>query len=296
MGRFPLPFLSFAPMPAPFARLDPSNPDTAAFLRDSRALAVWEMLRRFGRAAAVPELADACALGAGIVQAAIDRAVSLGVAERLGAAQREPRIRYRTLGEQLVVVADHSEPALRALLSEGFAGAVAESRRTVDASMAESTKRWAGMQTLHQMISLSLEDAEARELMSLCEALRAFIDRTYERHSGAAGAAPARCNYHLAIHLAPMHSEELPSPRVQFVEKSTIAGLEKGQRTRASRLLSPRERSVAALLVRGHTLKSVAKELGISQSTVSTLCERIYRKLGIKRRAQLAMRLHALGE
>ena len=66
-----------------------------------------------------------------------------------------------------------------------------------------------------------------------------------------------------------MHSEELPSPRVQFVEKSTIAGLEKGQRTRASRLLSPRERAVAALLVQGHTLKSVAKELGISRHTVS---------------------------
>jgi DNA-binding CsgD family transcriptional regulator len=286
-------------MPAPFARLDPSNPDTAAFLRDSRSLAVWEMLRRFGRATAVPDLAAACALPAGAVQAAVDSAVSLGVAERLGATRREPRIRYRTLGEQLVVVADHSDPALRALLSEGFAGAVAESRRTIDASMAESTKRWAGMQTLHQMISLSLEDAEARELMSLCEALRAFIDRTYERHSGAggsAGAAPARCNYHLAIHLAPMHAEDLPSPRVQFVEKSTIAGLEKGQRARASRLLSPRERAVAALLVQGHTLKSVAKELGVSQSTVSTLCERIYRKLGIKRRAQLAMRLDALGE
>jgi DNA-binding CsgD family transcriptional regulator len=29
---------------------------------------------------------------------------------------------------------------------------------------------------------------------------------------------------------------------------------------------------------------------------VSTLCERIYRKLGIRKRAQLAVRLHAIGE
>ena len=63
---------------------------------------------------------------------------------------------------------------------------------------------------------------------------------------------------------------------------------------RASRVLSPRERTVAGLLVQGKTLKAVAEELGVSRSTVSTLCERIYRKLGVSRRAQLAMRLHAL--
>ena len=283
-------------MGSPFARLDPSNPATAEFLRDSQGMAVWEMLRRFGAPVAASDLADACGLPAGAVQSALDRAGGLGLVQQVAASHRDPRIRYRAVGEQLVVVADHSSPALRALLTEGFAGAIAESRRAIDASMAESTKRWAGMQTLHQMISLALDDAEARELMSLCEALRAFIDRTYERHGDEAAGAPRRCNYHLAIHLAPMHSEELPSPRVQFVEQSTIDGLEAAQRKRAGRVLSPRERTVARLLVQGHTLKSVAAELRVSPSTVSTLCERIYRKLGIRKRAQLAVRLHAIGE
>lgn len=283
-------------MPSPFVRLDPDNPATAGFLRDSQGMAVWEMLRRFRAPVAVSDLAEACGLPAGTVQASLDRAGELGLVEQVPASHRDPRIRYRAVGEQLVVVADHSSPALRALLSEGFAGAVAESRRTIDASMAESTRRWAGMQTLHQMIGLALDDAEARELMSLCEAVRAFIDRTYERHRDEAAGAPRRCNYHLAIHLAPMHSEELPSPRVQFIERSTVDGLEASQRKRAGRVLSPRERAVSRLLVQGHTLKSVAAELGVSPSTVSTLCERIYRKLGIRKRAQLAVRLHALGE
>jgi DNA-binding CsgD family transcriptional regulator len=64
----------------------------------------------------------------------------------------------------------------------------------------------------------------------------------------------------------------------------------------ASRLLSPREREVAQRLVRGETGPEISAALGVSRSTVSTLCERIYRKLGITRRAQLAVRLHALGE
>jgi DNA-binding CsgD family transcriptional regulator len=282
-------------MPSPFVRLDPSHPATAEFLRDSQALSVWEMLRRLG-AVPVAELAQACALPPVPVQGALDRARALGVVERIPASAREPRIRYRAVGEQLIVVADHSDPALRALLSDGFAQAVAESRRSIDTSMAESTKAWKGMQTLHQMIDLSLDDAEARELMSLCEALRSFIDRSYEKFEGPSAATPQRCNYHLAIHLAPIHSEALPSPRIQFVEKGTVAGLETVQRQRASRLLSPRERAVARLLVKGATMKAAASELGVSPSTVSTLCERIYRKLGITRRAQLAVRMHALGE
>jgi DNA-binding CsgD family transcriptional regulator len=40
----------------------------------------------------------------------------------------------------------------------------------------------------------------------------------------------------------------------------------------------------------------VAAELGVSPKTVATLCERTYRKLGIRRRAQLAARLYALGK
>ena len=280
-------------MPKPFARLEPSNPRTAEFLRDPRALAVWEMLRRFGRAATTAEVAASCALPEAVVESALERACALGIVQRVPGRSRGQAVRHRAVGEQLLVVADHSSEALRALLSEGFANAVSESRRTVDASMAESTKRWDGMQTLHQMIHLSLDDGEARELMALCEAIRTFIDRSYDRHEGGTS-QPSRCNYHLAIHLAPMHSPELPAPRIQFVEQSTVAGVEATAARRASRVLSPRERTVAGLLVQGKTLKAVAEELGVSRSTVSTLCERIYRKLGVSRRAQLAMRLHAL--
>ena len=60
-------------MTQPFVRLDPRLPAVAALLADARALSVWEMLRRFGRATTVAELAAACALPATAVQQAIDQ-------------------------------------------------------------------------------------------------------------------------------------------------------------------------------------------------------------------------------
>lgn len=51
--------------------------------------------------------------------------------------------------------------------------------------------------------------------------------------------------------------------------------------------LSPREKQVVLLLLRGMTLRQVAPELGLTVSTVSTYSKSIYKKLGINSRAEL---------
>ncbi|GAB1477063.1 hypothetical protein MASR2M70_18990 [Bacillota bacterium] len=51
--------------------------------------------------------------------------------------------------------------------------------------------------------------------------------------------------------------------------------------------LSPREKQVVLLLLRGMTLRQVAPELGLTVSTVSTYSKTIYKKLGINSRAEL---------
>lgn len=51
--------------------------------------------------------------------------------------------------------------------------------------------------------------------------------------------------------------------------------------------LSPREKQVVLLLLRGMTLRQVAPELGLTVSTVSTYSKAIYKKLGINSRAEL---------
>ena len=60
---------------------------------------------------------------------------------------------------------------------------------------------------------------------------------------------------------------------------------------RPDRPLSDREYQVALALARGLNQREVAAELGVKPGTIVTLTKRLYRKLGITRRAELATRL-----
>lgn len=53
-------------------------------------------------------------------------------------------------------------------------------------------------------------------------------------------------------------------------------------------VLTPSERRVAALLAEGHTYKEAASQLGIAVSTITNHANRIYEKLNIRNKAQLA--------
>ena len=95
--------------------------------------------------------------------------------------------------------------------------------------------------------------------------------------------------------MAPISIERLPPAHVDLARSGTLQEKVKRSERSTSSLLSPREVEVARKLVAGDTVPTIAESLGVSRSTISTLNERIYRKLGITRRAQLAMRLHELG-
>lgn len=56
--------------------------------------------------------------------------------------------------------------------------------------------------------------------------------------------------------------------------------------------LTPREREVYGWLVRGYSLATIARELGVSRGTVDTHVRHIYQKLGIHTREEL----HRLAE
>jgi DNA-binding CsgD family transcriptional regulator len=285
-------------MPQPFVRLDPRVPAVAALLADARALSVWEMLRRFGRATAVVELAAACALPVSVVQHAIDRATEVGLVERarLHADARGRQHRYRATGEQILIEVDPASPSDARLLRENFARHLADSRTCIDQSLADAARGINGFGLKHAFTHITLDEEEAKELLALFAPIDALVARIAEKHDRHPNRTPRRCNYHLAFHVAPISVERLPPARVTMANRSMIAAQEAKTSRGASRLLSPREREVAQRLVRGETGPEISAALGVSRSTVSTLCERIYRKLGITRRAQLAVRLHALGE
>ena len=53
--------------------------------------------------------------------------------------------------------------------------------------------------------------------------------------------------------------------------------------------LTPRERQITDLIVRGHSNRAVAAELGIAHGTVNVHLNNIYGKLGINNRILLAL-------
>lgn len=63
---------------------------------------------------------------------------------------------------------------------------------------------------------------------------------------------------------------------------------ESQQASAARGRLSPREREIAELLAKGLSRPQVAAQLDLSPYTVVSLSQRIYEKLGIRRRAELA--------
>jgi DNA-binding NarL/FixJ family response regulator len=59
--------------------------------------------------------------------------------------------------------------------------------------------------------------------------------------------------------------------------------------------MSPRQRDVLRLLVEGRTNKQICRELGLSESTVKTHLEAIFRKLGVVSRTQAVLAAARLG-
>ena len=55
--------------------------------------------------------------------------------------------------------------------------------------------------------------------------------------------------------------------------------------------LTPREQSVAALMARGLTTRTIAAELGISFFTARRHTERIFAKMGARSRVEVAVRI-----
>lgn len=60
--------------------------------------------------------------------------------------------------------------------------------------------------------------------------------------------------------------------------------------------LTPRERDVLGLLVKGRKLQEVADALGIQYSTANTHQKSVYKKLGVNSRAECIIRYGNLGE
>lgn len=271
----------------------------AELLEDPRVLGLWELLRRSARPLTIKELSDAARCRASDVQRAIDALVIHGLAKPVRVAEHRPEATYRSAGNSIAVCADHAsddailKEATRKLSEAADRLPVAKrSSRGAAASRAEAAEPVRFAMPVH------LDAADHAELTRRIEELQTFIQAIGERCAAPDRPTPELCDHVFAIRLEPLIEPCLPMP---VLRRQAGAASEHGADAPAPRRrgrpiatrLSRREWDVALVLVRGLTREEAARELRLSANTVATLTKRIYRKLGIGRRAQLAERLRA---
>lgn len=114
-----------------------------------------------------------------------------------------------------------------------------------------------------------------------------LVKRRIERRAKRKAAARASLEWALAIF------EELPAPLWAALTRDELRRL--GLRPAARDELTETERRVAELAASGLTNREVAAQLHMSPKTVEANLARVYRKLGIRSRAELGARLPGEG-
>lgn len=88
---------------------------------------------------------------------------------------------------------------------------------------------------------------------------------------------------------------EQPTPADTYIEmvndqQQELAANTPGKGSPELESLTPRERDVFDLLIKGTKLKDIAVELGVKFSTINTHQKKVYKKLGVNSRAECILR------
>lgn len=111
-------------------------------------------------------------------------------------------------------------------------------------------------------------------------------------HKRGTAARPARAQPPVAVAVG---AEKLQI-RERWREEIAATGARTRTRLTTVDALTASELRVAHLAVRGHTNREIAQTLFVTRKTVETHLAAIYRKLGVRSRAELAIRLARAAE
>lgn len=291
------------PDPAPSRRpkhvaavhLDLQRAGTVELLCNAAAMALWEVLRRHERPAVRADLSAACGRGEAEVQRDLDLLVQHGLVERVPASRHLRAGGWRVTCPKITVLFEPKDAASHALLSrlvDEFTDRSVQVIRRVNRGESQLVQR-----RIKRAFSwLHVSDEEFEEVRMLLRSFDALVKRIESRQQRDPSAPGERPNLHLALCVTPLGPDALPTPPLSV---TTRADLERDHKVDAAQnmdRLSPREREVIMLLLRGLTEKEAASQLSLSPGTVRTHVVHAYEKLGVKRRSELSARVLGLAK
>lgn len=270
--------------------VDASSPMVAEITDDPALMRLWGYLRLATRPMTAPEICAATGLDPVTVQRKLDVLRSHGLVEALPATTRRPGISFRALYAGLKIRC--GDDADRAVMRK-----VTAAMRTYAKELMRSDPPPDCLKgSLPEFIgALHLTPPELEELQRRLESIVEFTELLSAKYAKR-GTDPELCNYVVNVRIDHLSQPALPLAPVRIdTGRTGPASHEPVSDRPAKGRLSARERQTAMALARGLTIEEVAKEMGLAKSTVSTMTKRIYRKLAVRRRAELVSRLREVG-
>lgn len=277
----------------------PTMGDVSLQLKDPRVLRAlqsipamqrWEILRRAARPMAVSDLARMAKATIEDVRASLALLVDAGLVEAVRGPNHGREPAYRTAMDRLFVLWDRNDPESAAAWRSIGKLMRDHSRQVVDRAIDRPGAEHAMHRSFVSATSVMLTDADALRLREAMISTYSMLSEADARARAGQAGGDAR-PYHVGIQL--QHIAEMPLPMAEFfVMEATVMARDRASLgTAAHVVLSPRELEVARLLEGGLSRPDIARQLGLSAHTVASISKSIYRKLGVRNRAQLAARV-----
>ena len=269
------------------AIFDIRNAPAMELLFDEDAMAIWELLRRRGKPTATVEVARVTHLEFSHVQRRLDRLHEHGLVELLPARAGRRVPTYRTTCKRIGIVLRSNDKQDYALWDSYGVRIREAAEKLAKNQLALGNSKEDERARAFYVMPMRLTQTEMNELRHRLDELTAFLRMLQERHSGEGGTDDFGCNYRFEMQLQPLAEPVLPQPVVvmRLIDREPEHGLE---RVDPMSKLSQRERQVAQAIVRGRSRSETAQELSLQPGTIATLTKRIYRKLGVTNRLELA--------
>ena len=271
-------------------QLELNDPAVLRVLLDIPTMQRWEILRRTQRALSVAELAAEAGATVEEVQRSLDRLVQARLVHASRATARRRQIAYRAAMTRLFLVWDRLKPE------------DVKAQRAVDDCMRDHSRRVQD-EALRRVRADGLQPKNVGGAMSVVlheddsmkvrEAFRALYELLIEADQRArSGSDPARCTpYHIAFSQMRLQAPQSPMAEFFVIDKESVRRDPTVFMQAPVKRLSPREFQIAKLLEAGRSRPAIAAQLGLTPNTVSSLSKVIYRKLGVRSRAELAVRM-----
>ena len=273
--------------------LDIRDPHLFLALGSTTNLVIWELLRRFDRPSTVEDLVAASQLPAAAVRAALEAFRRVKLVSRKRASTGKRVFGWVVTCPAIVVQFRAGDPQDQGLLAK-LDGLFDQRRRTeVETKVKPEATRNNRDYSWVSMHAGSFNDAEIQELWGLLQGLTRFFTRTGERFKGALPGTDHSCTHHVCVTVDPLLPGVLPLPNLQILGEQAAADVTAALASDWTQVLTKREAEIALGLARGTKSKVLAAELKLSAHTVVEYTRRIYKKLGVKNRVQLARRIQA---